>query len=89
MTVHIVLSVISLALSIVLMLMFALAFQLLKETVSCVKSLGKESLRIAEDLKGVINAHNTLVVAIYGDRENNSSELSDSQKDDSGYSRRN
>lgn len=89
MTVHIVLSVISLALSIVLMLMFALAFKLLKETVLCVKTLGKESLRIAEDLNGVINAHNTLVVAIYGDRENNSSELSDSQKDDSGYSRRN
>ena len=89
MTVHIVLSVISLALSLVLMLMFALAFKLLKETVSYVKILGKEYLRTAEDLNGIINAHNTLVVAIYGDRENNSSELSDPQKDDSGYSRRN
>ena len=89
MTIHIVLSVVSLTLSIVLMLVFALAFRLLKETVSYVKILGKESLKTAEDLNGVINAHNTLVVAIYGDNENNSSELSDTQKNDSGYSRRN
>lgn len=89
MTVHIVLSVISLALSLVLLLMFSLGFKLLKETIEYVKILGKDSLKTNEDLNGVINAHNTLVVAIYGDRENNSSELSDSQKNDSGYSRRN
>ena len=89
MTVHIVLSVISLSLSIVLILMFSLGFKLLKETIEYVKILGKDSLKTNEDLNGIINAHNTLVVAIYGDNENNSSELSDSQKDDSGYSRRN
>ena len=89
MTVHIVLSVLSLSLSIVLILMFSLGFKLLKETIEYVKILGKDSLKTNEDLNGIINAHNTLVVAIYGDNENNSSELSDSQKDDSGYSRRN
>ena len=88
-TMHVILSVASLLLYVVLMVLFFLGFKLLNETISYVKILGKDTQKTAEDLNGLITAHNTLVVAIYGDNENNSSELSDSQKNGSGYSRRN
>ena len=85
----VVLSGLSLCLSVVLFLVVSCGVKLLRECAETVNGLHKDIKKNKEDIDSLIQAHNTLVVALYGNIEDSSSELSDSQKNDTKYSRRN
>ena len=87
--VAIILSGLSLCLSVIVFSVVSYGVKLLRECMETVSGLHKNIEKNREDIDSLIHAHNTLVVSLYGNIEDSSSELSDSQKNHTKYSRRN